>query len=241
MNRVERYWGVVPAAGAGRRMGATLPKQYLPLAGRQVIDHSLQPLLDHPRIEGVVVALSPQDSCWAKSAFASDPRVRQVAGGRERCHSVMRALQALRQKANDDDWVLVHDAARPCLRGEDIDRLIEQLSDDPVGGILAVPVHDTVKSADHEMRVSDTLPRERLWRAFTPQMFRLSRLVEALRQALAAGLVVTDEASAMEYAGLAPKLVQGHGDNIKITRPQDLELAAFYLHQQATRRQGAEQ
>ena len=214
-------------------MGAVLPKQYLPLAGKRVIDHALQRLLDHPRIEGVVVALSPQDSWWDQGGLAGNPRIRRVVGGRERCHSVLNALRELQQTAADDDWVLVHDAARPCLRREDIDRLIDQLAGDHVGGILAVPLHDTVKSADAELRIADTLPRERLWRAFTPQMFRLAALTRALQAELSAGRSVTDEASAMEHADLAPKLVEGHSDNIKITHPQDLELAAFYLRQQA--------
>lgn len=236
MNRAAAYWALVPAAGSGRRMGAGLPKQYLPLAGKPVIDHTLQCLLDHPRIEQVVVALAPQDDWWQQSQLADNPRIRRVAGGRERCHSVLNGLHELQQStaAADGDWVLVHDAARPCLRHQDIDRLIEQLADDPVGGLLAVPLHDTVKSAGPGLRVLDTLPRERLWRAFTPQMFRLSALTGALQKALASGWPVTDEASAMEQAGHAPKLVEGHSDNIKITRPEDLELAAFYLRQQAS-------
>ena len=236
MSGAPTYWAVVPAAGSGRRMGAALPKQYLPLAGRRVIDHSLQCLLDHPRIERVVIALAPQDSWWQQGGHAGNSRILRVDGGQERCDSVLNALQMLRQStsAGDSDWVLVHDAARPCLRRDDIDRLIEQLADDQTGGLLAVPLHDTVKSVDAGMRVLETLPRERLWRAFTPQMFRLAALVHALESALAAGWPVTDEASAMEHAGHAPKLVEGHADNIKVTRPEDLKLAAFYLQQQAS-------
>ena len=227
------YWAVVPAAGSGRRMGVETPTQYLRLAGRRVIDHTLQRLLDHPRIGGLVVALSADDGWWGQGDLAGDPRIRCVVGGQERCHSVLNALNELQRIAAADDWVLVHDAARPCLRHGDVDRLIDQRSADPVGGLLASPLHDTVKSSNDSQRVSETLPRERLWRAFTPQMFRLAPLMHALQAALTAGMLVTDEAGAMERLGQAPRLIEGHDDNIKITRPQDLELAAFYLGQRA--------
>ncbi len=225
-------WAVVPAAGAGRRMGGAIPKQYLPLGNALVIEHTLERLLGHPSIREVLVTISPGDSWWRGTRFCSNPRVRQITGGAERCHSVLNALEELTQLAAPDDWVLVHDAARPCLLGSDIDHLIEALSGHPVGGILAVSLHDTVKRADSSRHVTETLPREQLWRAFTPQMFRLEPLRMALKQALEQGLEVTDEASAMELAGLSPLLVEGRGDNIKITRPEDLALAAFYLERQ---------
>ncbi len=226
------YWAVVPAAGAGRRMGGAVPKQYLPLAGGSVLDHTIERLLSVPRIDGLLVALSTDDERWAGSRFAADPRVTRVAGGEERCHSVLNALRALAGRADADDWVLVHDAARPCVRPADIDRLIERLRDHPVGGLLAGPLHDTVKRADDLGQIAATLPRETLWRAFTPQMFRLGPLARALEQALADGYLVTDEASAMEHAGFAPLLVEGNPDNIKITRPGDLALAEFFLDRQ---------
>lgn len=226
------YWAVVPAAGVGRRLGAALPKQYLPLAGRQVIDHSLTALLEDPRIRGVVVALDPHDRLWPATQFAQDSRLRRVAGGAERCHSVLNALTVLAELAKPQDWVLVHDAARPCLRRTDLERLIDALRDDPIGGILAMRVRDTMKEADPAARIGQTLARERLWHAFTPQMFRLGLLREALESALAAGELVTDDARAVERLGHAPKLIEGHADNIKITRPEDLPLAEFYLTQQ---------
>lgn len=232
MNQDGRYWVVMPAAGVGSRMGETIPKQYLPLNGRPVIEHSLQRLLDHPAIEQIFVATSPDDEWWGRSGFSSHLRVKNVTGGKERCHSVLNALLALQQVADPEDWVLTHDAARPCLRAEDIDHLLEELSGDPIGGVLAVPLHDTIKQSDGSRRVVDTLPRDQLWRALTPQMFRLASLQSALEHALAAGQVVTDESSAMEFAGYAPKLVPGHSDNIKITQPGDLELAAFFLELQ---------
>ncbi len=231
MTAEGRYWAVVPAAGAGRRMGSETPKQYLELNGRLVIDHTLQALLDHPRISGVYVALSPDDGWWGNSAFVRHPKVVRVNGGAERCHSVLNALQLLQQTAEEGDWVLVHDAARPCLQHSDLDALMDQLKDHPVGGLLGVPVRDTMKRTDSEGLVRETVSRDGLWHAYTPQMFRLGLLKGALEDALAKGVLVTDDASAMELAGHGPQMVEGRSDNIKITRPGDLELAAFYLQQ----------
>jgi len=232
MTREPRYWAVVPAAGAGRRVGAEVPKQYLKLLGRSVLDHTLDRLVGHPGIAGVLVVLSPTDRWWPASAFFGHPRVTQVGGGAERCHSVLNALIALGGLAAVDDWVLVHDAARPCLRREDLDRLMERLRGHPVGGILGTPVRDTMKRASATDEVQETVSREGLWHAYTPQMFRLGPLRQALEQALDAGCLVTDDASAMELMGRRPLLVEGHPDNIKITRPADLGLAAFHLRQQ---------
>ncbi len=231
-----RYWAMVPAAGAGKRMGSAVPKQYLSLAGRPVIAHTLASLLDHPRIDGVAVAIGAGDEWWptvAAELNAAKP-LRVVTGGAERCHSVLNGLEALSEPAQPEDWVLVHDAARPCLTAGDLDRLIDTLADDPVGGLLAIPVRDTLKQADDAGRVAATVDRSRLWHALTPQMFRLGMLHEALRAALARGLLVTDEAAAMEAAGFAPRLVEGRADNLKITRPEDLALAEFYLTRRAT-------
>ncbi len=222
------HWAVVPAAGVGRRMGAGIPKQYLELAGRRVIDWTLEVLLAEPRIRGVVVALGAGDPFWAQCEHATHPRVRRVQGGRERAHSVLNALRALAETAAPDDRVLVHDAARPCLRAEDLARLID-LASGEAGGLLAMPVRDTMKRADDRGRVEATLDRSRLWHAFTPQLFPLQTLHDALERALAEGVAVTDEASAMEHAGYRPLLVEGRPDNLKITRPADLELAALYL------------
>ncbi len=232
-----RFWAVIPAAGVGRRLGAAIPKQYLDLAGRPVIDWTLGVFVAHTRISGVWVALGAEDGFWDATAHAAHPRVRRVTGGAERCHSVLNCLDALAAEADPGDWVLVHDAARPCLRPADLDRLITALADDPVGGILAVPVRDTMKSAGAssgtDVRIRETLDRRALWHAYTPQMFRLGVLREALRHALAAGDLVTDDASAMERLGLAPRLIEGHADNLKITRAEDLPLARFYLELQS--------
>jgi len=223
------YWAVVPAAGIGRRMGGSIPKQYLPLLDVTVIEHALQPLLDQNCISRLVVCLSPEDDYWPSLLVAQHPKVITVEGGHERCHSVMNGLKALENQAAEDDWVLVHDAARPCLRSSDLDSLIEQIKDDPVGGILATPVHDTVKLADESKRVKQTVDRVGLWRAYTPQMFRYGRLKQSLSRALLEASVVTDEATALESQGYQPRLIEGHSDNIKVTCPEDLQLAEFYL------------
>ncbi len=231
-----RYWAVVPAAGTGRRLGAEIPKQYLRLAGQTVLEHTLDRLCGHPRIERVVVALRLDDPYWARCRYAQHPAVVTVLGGAERCHSVLNGLMQLAEAAQPNDWVLVHDAARPCLRSSDINRLIEELADHPVGGLLALPVSDTVKRANAQGEVAQTVSREDLWRAFTPQMFRFEALSQALNAAVAAERRVTDEAQALELAGFAPRLVEGQEDNIKITRADDMNLAEYYLRRQEARR-----
>lgn len=231
MQSSVHYWAIVPAAGAGKRLGSAIPKQYLPLLGQPVIAHTLATLLQHPRIDGAVVVVDTKDGWWPDvSASLDTPKpLWQAPGGAERCHSVLNGLEVLQARADPTDWVLVHDAARPCLTVADLDRLIEQLADDPVGGLLATPVRDTLKQADSSGCVGVTVDRSHLWHALTPQMFRLGALHDALRTALARGLLVTDEAAAMEAAGFSPRLIQGRADNIKITRPEDLDLAAFFL------------
>ena len=229
----SRFWAVVPAAGVGRRMASDVPKQYLDIGGRMVIEHVVARLLQHPRLDGVYVVLSADDGYWQETQFARHPEVVRVVGGEERFHSVLNALDTLARIAAADDWVLVHDAARPCVRTADISKLIDSVVDHPVGGLLAMPVRDTMKRADANCRVAETLDRRDMWHAFTPQMFRLEALRQALSSANDAGVAVTDESSAMELAGYAPLLVEGHPDNIKITRPQDLDLAAYYLAAQA--------
>jgi len=227
-----RHWAVVPAAGKGARMGADRPKQYLELAGRSVLEHTLARLLDEPRIAGIVVALAVDDDYGRTLIARAGPRVSATVGGTERCHSVLNGLDALPGSAADD-WVLVHDAARPCLRRADLACLIDTLAADPCGGILAVPVRDTLKRCASDGRIEHTVDRNQLWHALTPQMFRLRVLREALRGALAAERLVTDEAQAIELAGFVPRVVEGHADNIKITRPEDLPLADHYLRNQA--------
>ncbi|QQS55908.1 MAG: 2-C-methyl-D-erythritol 4-phosphate cytidylyltransferase [Candidatus Competibacteraceae bacterium] len=212
-------------------MGSAIPKQYLPLAGRSVIAHTLNIFLRHPRIAGLVVAVGAEDEWWPAMAADLAPAkpLWVTEGGAERCHSVLNGLEALRGHAHPSDWVLVHDAARPCLSDQDLDRLLDELANDPVGGLLAAPVRDTLKQADEAGRVATTVDRSRLWHALTPQMFRLELLHTSLRAALARDLLVTDEAAALEAAGFSPRLIEGRADNLKITRPEDLALAEFYL------------
>ncbi len=225
-----RYWLIMPAAGSGRRFGAAVPKQYLELAGRKVIEHALAPFLADARCQQIVVALDPLDTQFRNLPLAADPRIRVVAGGAQRCDSVRNAVAAI--AAADDDWVLVHDAARPCLGRADLDALLASLADDAVGGLLAAPQADTLKRADQSRRIADTPSRESLWRALTPQMFRLRPLREALLGAHLSEREPTDEAQAMEWAGHAARLVPGRPDNLKVTSPADLALAAAVLSQE---------
>ena len=228
-----KRWVIVPAAGVGKRMESQIPKQYLLLDERAVIDHTIERLLLHPAIDGVYVALADEDDRWAATEFAGHPDLVSVPGGAERCFSVLNALEQLRQRAAPHDWVLVHDAARPCVRRGDIDRLIARISDHAVGGLLGLPVNDTMKRTNAAGSIETTVDRKNLWHAYTPQMFRLGVLYDALQKALAAGFLVTDEASAIEFVGYKPVMVEGHADNVKITRPDDLALASYFLAQQA--------
>lgn len=230
MSAAAKYWAVVPAAGAGRRMSAGLPKQYLDIGGKTVIEYTLDALLSCRRINAVTVVIAAGDKRWsAIEARLHERPLYTVTGGAERAHSVLNGLQHLSGVAHREDWVLVHDAARPCLRASDIDTLIDTLGDDATGGLLGIPVADTMKQVDANGQVERTVERAGLWHALTPQMFRLGTLRAALARAVADERLVTDEAAAMELAGHRPRMVQGHRDNIKITRPADLELAAFYL------------
>ncbi|MBE9539516.1 MAG: 2-C-methyl-D-erythritol 4-phosphate cytidylyltransferase [Proteobacteria bacterium] len=224
-----KCWGVIPAAGSGSRMAADVPKQYLQVAGATVLEHSLNALLRCDFIERVLVAISPGDKRAGELPALAGPRVLLVEGGEQRSDSVLAALVALHRLASPQDWVLVHDAARPCVAPGDISELARQVIDSGIGGILATPIVDTVKRSGDDKRVVETLARERLWCAQTPQMFRLGVLRAALEDANSKGLAVTDEASAMELYGEAVQLVQGSPDNLKVTLPQDLHLAEYYL------------
>ena len=225
-----RYWPVLPAAGVGSRMKADRPKQYLSLQGRYLMDHTLERMLSYPLFERAVVVLSDEDPYWSASEFAGDARVIRAPGGSERCYSVLNGLAALEGVAQDEDWVVVHDVARPCLRHSDLDQLFHELQDP--GAILAVPTRDTMKRGRHSGEgsvIDHTVDRTQLWHALTPQVFRYGQLQQALTQCLDDGFEVTDEASAIEHCGQSPLLVEGRSDNIKVTRPEDLALAEFFL------------
>ena len=223
-----RYWLVMPAAGVGRRFGHQTPKQYADLHGRTVMEWALGPFLADARCQGVVVVVADGDPHWPAIA-ARLPSVVTTAGGTERSHSVRNGLGVLAGQAAAEDWVLVHDAARPCVAGSDLERLLEAVRQHPVGGILAVPAADTLKRAGGGQEIVATVERAGLWRALTPQMFRYSQLCEALDQALAQGRLPTDEAQALEWAGRQPLLVAGSPANIKITSAEDLVIAAALL------------
>lgn len=224
-----RLFALVPAAGTGERMGAALPKQYLSLRGRTLAEHTMARLLSLARIDAVVVAVAEADPWWPALAPARDPRVRTVTGGASRAESVLNGLACLLPEAREQDWVLVHDMARPCVRLSDIENLLAAAG--PGGAILALPSTDTIKQAEGD-EISTTLDRTCIWRALTPQLFPLGLLHRCLREALASGGRVTDEASAVEAAGHRPRLVTGRSDNIKVTLPEDLPLAEFHLERQ---------
>jgi len=229
-----KHWCIVPAAGVGKRMGANVPKQYLTLLSKTVLEHTLERLLSVSGLSQVVVCVSPDDEYWERVSLKGHSRIKTAAGGRERCDSVLNGLDYLTANGvNGTDWVMVHDVVRPCVRVGDIERLMAQTADSSVGGILASPVRDTMKRAMGEGTVGETVCRDHLWHALTPQLFRVGLLREALSKALESGVRVTDESSAIEWAGHRPLLVEGHPDNIKITHKADLQLAELFIQQQA--------
>ncbi len=229
-----RYWFVIPAAGIGSRMGADKPKQYLILGTKTILEHTLTRILGLPNLAGVVVPLNSQDSFWSSITILQHPLVHTIHGGAQRADSVLNGLHYLADKAHDRDWVLVHDAARPCVTIDNIQQLCRDLDGDDVGGILAVPVSDTLKQVADRTHIQTTVDRSALWQAQTPQLFRYKLLRDCLMKTLESGENITDESSAVEMCGYRPKVVEGRTDNIKVTRPDDLLLAEFILKQQDT-------
>lgn len=230
-------WAIVPAAGSGLRMGADRPKQYLSLLGRPVLQLTLERLGSFAPLQGLLVGIAPDDPYWPTIPKKDVPRLLgSFAGGAERARTVLNGLQALARHAADSDWVLVHDAVRPCVRHSDIQALLAVRESHPDGGLLGLKMADTVKRTDDTGSIMETVPRDGLWRALTPQLFPIGVLREALTLALEAKVAVTDESSAVEHLGRRPRMVAGHADNIKITVPGDLALAELYLRQQAAER-----
>ena len=231
-------WAIVPAAGIGKRMQSDMPKQYLPLNDRPVIEYTVNALLANENIKGLVIALQADDAYWPEINITSQKPLLRTTGGKERADSVLNAINELFNYENfnaSSDWVMVHDAVRPCVRQQDIDKLVDEVGADSNGGLLALPVRDTMKRQRADVSsasVETTVERENLWHALTPQYFSAQSLKNALTQAQRDNLTITDESSAMELAGFSPKLVAGHEDNIKITRPDDLRLASLYLQSQ---------
>lgn len=230
---MPKVFAIVPAAGQGTRIGDPVPKQYIPLRGKPMMFHAIETLAAVSRITCVCVVLSPLDRYWGTQDWSalSDKVEPVFAGGATRAQSVMNALRELAPRLAKDDWILVHDAARPCIDAELVEQFLDEVGDDPVGGLLAMPVADTLKSADENQRVAATIPRINLWRAQTPQMFR----ADLLRRGLEIRPDATDEAQAVEAVGYsAPRLVQGENSNIKVTFAEDLTLAEMILERHAS-------
>ncbi len=229
MSELSRSWVIIPAAGVGKRMRLNHPKQYLSLDSKTVIERAILVFSKNPNIEGIVIVLSSGDEYWPKLKIDSKVPLFVVEGGQERCHSVLNGLLFLENKAKAVDWVLVHDAARPCLHNDDVTKLSHTLQNHDVGGLLGLPVADTLKYCDDGYGVKRTVNRQGLWRALTPQMFRYEKLLTSMRAAVCEPENITDEASAMEMAGYEPVMVEGRWDNIKITHPQDISQAQLIL------------
>ncbi len=227
-----RNWFVIPAAGIGARMGAGKPKQYLVLGDKTILEHTLLRILTLPNLAGVVVPLSSDDSYWTSLTILQHPLVHTIHGGASRADSVLNGLNYLADKAHALDWVLVHDAARPCVTLSSIKKLCDELADSNVGGILSVPVSDTLKKIANKNEIQTTVDRSSLWQAQTPQMFRYQLLRDCLTKTIANNENITDESSAVELCGYKPRVIEGRTDNIKVTRPDDLLLAEFILQQQ---------
>ena len=226
---MNSIWAVVPAAGSGRRLGGEIPKQYREIAGAPLIEHTLCALLESPDIRGIVVALDPSDRRADAIDSLSDVRVQTTPGGAKRADSVLAGLELLAAEGAEDDWVLVHDAARPCLQLESLAALIERARQSGEGVLLAEPVADTLKQVGNDGQISRTVDRQSLWRAQTPQLFPLFALRAALGLCLEEGLSVTDEAMAMEWAGEPVHVVEGPSSNIKVTVEADLAFADLVL------------
>ena len=227
-------WAVVPAGGVGSRMGAALPKQYLQLLGIPVIQLTLERLFACDRVERLVLGISRDDEHWRALGFKHSRLTAVVDAGEERVDTVENCLHFIMEQGGEQDWALVHDAARPCVRPDEIERLIETVQRQGEGGILAVPVSDTLKRSHRKSvpRILETVPRDDLWRAMTPQLFRVEELLNAIQSAREAGVLITDEASAMEAAGIQPLLQSCSPDNIKITLPQDIQFAEMSMRAQ---------
>jgi 2-C-methyl-D-erythritol 4-phosphate cytidylyltransferase len=228
-----RYFLVMPAAGSGRRFSTNIPKQYAALGAATVIEHSLSAFESDPDCAGIVVVTASDDATWPAISARRTRLVDTAPGGAQRAHSVRAGLLKLASRVRDDDWIMVHDAARPCFAASDLALLKKEIAAHEVGGLLAIPLADTLKRAVQPEGAApaadSTVDRDGLWRAATPQVFRFGVLLRALDAALAAQRLPTDEAQAIEWAGHRPRLVAGRADNIKVTTADDLKLAAAIL------------
>ena len=233
MSTVPKCWAVIPAAGIGERVGSSIPKQYLEVAGKSILEHAISAFISNTRIAGITIALNSQDDHFdALDIKTSSGKIHSVIGGVTRAHSVLNALGSIEAQLDKDDFVLVHDAARPCLAMSDLDQLINICIQHEVGGIIGSPVSDTIKQVDNSSIVN-TLDRDNIWRAYTPQMFKLGVLRSAIQNALANNVSITDEASAIEHAGYKPCMVEGDSRNIKVTTAEDISLVEMFLQRES--------
>ncbi len=229
MSTSMQYWAIIPATGVGNRMQADRPKQYLTLQGKTILEYTLDKLLGHPAVSGAVLILHSQDAYWTDLNYRHDKTLLIANGGEQRHHSVYNGLQVLQQHLQQDCYVLIHDAVRPFVRHQDLDILMKSVQAGDDGALLAAPVADTLKLVDESKMVSKTISRQGLWRAFTPQAFRLELIMQALQQVISSNQVITDDASAMELAGFHPQIVEADSMNLKITHPNDLVIAEWLL------------
>jgi len=229
MPKSNKYWVVIPAAGIGRRMGSDIPKQYISVHGKTVIEHTLDNFISRKEIERICISISEFDSYWQTLPISKNKKMITTTGGNERYESVYNGLCALQDKANDDDWVLVHDAVRPCLKESTIDRLITDINSHDVGGILALPCFETMKRVNNNQQVEETINREMIWRAQTPQVFKYKKLLLAIEKAINENILITDEAMAMELSNYKPIVIMGDEKNIKITHKTDLKHLEIFL------------
>ena len=229
MPKRNKYWVVIPAAGIGRRMGGDIPKQYVSVNGKTIVEHTIDNFIGRKEIENICIAISESDKHWPTLPISKNKKMITTIGGSERYESVYNGLCALKDKANDDDWVLVHDAVRPCLKKSIIDRLITGISSNDVGGILALPCFETMKKVNNNRHIEETINREIIWRAQTPQVFKYKKLLLAIEKAINENIHITDEAMAMELLNYKPIVIMGDEKNIKITHQTDLKHLELFL------------
>ena len=229
MQKRNKYWVVIPAAGIGRRMGGDIPKQYVSVNGKTIVEHTIDNFIGRKEIENICIAISESDKYWPALPISKNKKMITTIGGSERYESVYNGLCALKDKANNDDWVLVHDAVRPCLKKSIIDRLITDINSNDVGGILALPCFETMKKVNNNRHIEETINREIIWRAQTPQVFKYKKLLLAIENAINENIHITDEAMAMEILNYKPIVIMGDEKNIKITHQTDLKHLELFL------------
>ena len=229
MQKIDKYWLVIPAAGIGKRMESDIPKQYVSVHGKTVIEHTIDNFIGRKEIENICISISESDTHWSTLPISKNKKMITTIGGNQRYESVYNGLCALQDKANDDDWVIVHDAVRPCLKKSIIDRLITDISSHDVGGILALPCFETMKRVNNNQQVEETINREIIWRAQTPQIFKYKKLLLAIEKAINENILITDEAMAMELSNYKPIVIMGDEKNIKITHKDDLKHLELFL------------